>query len=45
MGVKSGEHLPNLDKACKILTLALQGTYTLQHLKDVLKIMGGSSGK
>ena len=44
------EHLPTLDKAYKVLkavsgiTGGVGGTiYTLQHLKDVLKIIGGSS--
>jgi len=37
------EHLPSLDKAYKILTGLGGATYTLQPLKDVLKIMGGGS--
>lgn len=36
------EHLPTLDKAYKILTAIGAGTYTVQHLKDVMKIIGGS---
>lgn len=35
------EHLPTLDKAYKILTALGAGTYTVQHLKDVMKIIGG----
>ena len=34
------EHLPTLDKAYKILTAIGAGTYTVQHLKDVMKIIG-----
>lgn len=46
------EHLPNLDKAYKVLkTLGEVGagaggaTYTIDHLKQVLGIMGGGSKK
>jgi len=35
------EHLPTLDKAYKILTAIGAGSYTVQHLKDVMKIIGG----
>jgi hypothetical protein len=37
------ESLPNLDKAWKIVKIVGGGTYTLQHLKDVLKVLGGGS--
>jgi hypothetical protein len=37
------ENLPNLDKAWKIVKIVGGGTYTLQHLKDVLKVLGGGS--
>ena len=36
------EHLPTLDKAYKILTALGAGAYTVQHLKDVMKIIAGS---
>lgn len=46
------EHLPNLYKAYKILkgvgaagSITEGATYTLQHLKDVLKILGGGKEK
>jgi hypothetical protein len=35
------EHLPTLDKAYKILTAIGMGSYAVQHLKDVMKIIGG----
>src|SRR6266849_1591905 len=37
------ESLPNLDKAWKIVKIVGGTEYTLQHLKDVLKVLGGGS--
>jgi hypothetical protein len=37
------ENLPNLDKAWKIVKIIGGTEYTLQHLKDVLKVLGGGS--
>ena len=37
------ENLPNLDKAWKIVKIVGGTEYTLQHLKDVLKVLGGGS--
>ena len=37
------ENLPNLDKAWKIIKIVGGAEYSLQHLKDVLKVLGGGS--
>jgi hypothetical protein len=37
------ENLPNLDKAWKIVKIVGGAEYSLQHLKDVLKVLGGGS--
>jgi hypothetical protein len=37
------ESLPNLDKAWKIFKIVGGAEYSLQHLKDVLKVLGGGS--
>jgi hypothetical protein len=39
------ENLPNLDKAWKIVKIVGGAEYSLQHLKDVLKVLGGGSNK
>ncbi len=37
------ENLPNLDKAWKIVKIVGGAEYSLQHLKDVLKVLSGGS--